>query len=342
MFYRFLLLFSFSFFFDLGSTNYAQTYTQQSFDSLSVRNKKINLYLIPVGSKKINRNITNQIGKPFQKARIIIESAVLPELKIGNRIKWNNPFADHKQFTKEMKLARNTYFERFEIEPNSIYFFIIPNYLSDSIQGYSIPGKSIAFITEKGIQNQNIVNLNLGSCLGLKFETDPLNVMSPIDTLGKVLNWEQTVHLREKLTSFSIYDDFENVSANNGLVPKFIWEANENGEIEFDANDPFSSLKQGELNNSYLVYRKVSNLLFKELFTVSNNSICAIHLISVLITISLTLYFRRRFNRTIEDSGFFKRVSIRFMKLILWGLFISIQIITFLAVDFYYYNSYLK
>jgi len=342
MFYRFLLLFSFSFFFDLGTTNYAQTYTQQSFDSLLVRNKKINLYLIPVGSKKINRNITNQIGKPFQKAKIIIESAVLPELKIGNRIKWNNPFADHKQFTKEMKLARNTYFERFEIEPNSIYFFIIPNYLSDSIQGYSIPGKSIAFITEKGIQNQNIVNLNLGACLGLKFETDSLNVMSPIDTLGKVLNWGQSVHLREKLTSFSIYDDFENVSANNGLVPKFLWEANENGEIEFDANDPFSSLKQGELNNSYLVYRKVSNLLFKELFTVSNNSICAIHLISILITISLTLYFRRRFNRTIEDSGFFKRVSIRFMKLILWGLFISIQIITFLAVDFYYDNSYLK
>jgi hypothetical protein len=30
------------------------------------------------------------------------------------------------------------------------------------------------------------------------------------------------------------------------------------------------------------------------------------------------------------------------MKLILWGLFISIQIITFLAVDFYYDNSYLK
>jgi hypothetical protein len=245
MFYRFLLLFSFSFFFDLGTTNYAQTYTQQSFDSLLVRDKKINLYLIPVGSKKINRNITNQIGKPFQKAKIIIESAVLPELKIGNRIKWNNPYADHKQFTNEMKLARNTYFERFEIEPNSIYFFIIPNYLSDSIQGYSIPGKSIAFITEKGIQNQNIVNLNLGACLGLKFDTDSLNVMRSIDTLGKVLNWGQSVHLREKLTSFSIYDDFENVSANNGLVPKFLWEANENGEIEFDANDPFSSLKQG-------------------------------------------------------------------------------------------------
>jgi hypothetical protein len=342
MFYRFLLLFFCYFLFDLGSTIYAQTYSQESFDSLSVRGKKINLYLIPVGSKKISRDITKQIGKPFQKAKITIESAVLPELKFGNRSNWNNPFADHKQFTKEMKQVRDAYFERFETEPNSIYFFIIPNYSSDSIQGYSIPGKSIAFITEKGIQNQNIVNLNLGACLGLKLEVDSLNVMSPIDTTDKVFDWGQCVRLREKLTSFSIYDDFENVSANNGLVPKFLWVANKNGEIEFDENNPFSSLKQGELNNSFLVYRKVSNPLFKELFIISSHSICAIHLISVLITITLTLYFRRRFNRAIENSGFFKRISIRFMKLILWGIFFSIQIVTFLAVDYYYDNSYLK
>ncbi|MFM7681728.1 MAG: hypothetical protein ACKO7P_03170, partial [Bacteroidota bacterium] len=297
MFNRFLFLFIFSFFCDLVSTNYAQTYTQQSFDSLNIRSKKINVYLIPIGTK-VNRTELSRIGTPFQKAKIFIESAVLPELKLEKRLSWNNPFADHKQFTKEMKLARNTYFERFQIESNSIYFFIIPKFLSDSIQGYTIPGKSIAFITEKGLQNQNTVNLNLGSCLGLKFETDSLNVMNSFEVPGKDLNWEQCVHLREKLTTFSIFDDFENVNANNGLVPKFIWEANEDGEIEFDSSDPFSSLKQGELNNSYLVYRKISNPLFKELFTISNNSICAIHLISVLISITVTLYFRRKFNRT--------------------------------------------
>ena len=103
MFYRFLLLVSCYFFLVLGSTNYAQTFTQESFDSINVRGKKINLYLIPVGSKKISRDITRQIGKPFQKAKITIESAVLPELRFGNRSNWNNPFADHKQFTKEMK-----------------------------------------------------------------------------------------------------------------------------------------------------------------------------------------------------------------------------------------------
>ncbi|MBM3184975.1 MAG: hypothetical protein FJZ67_01625 [Bacteroidetes bacterium] len=341
MFYRYLFLFIFSFFSGLSSSNYAQTYTQQSFDSLNIKSKKINVYLIPIGAK-VTRTEISRIGTPFQKAKIFIESAVLPELKLEKRLSWNNPFADHKQFTKEMKLARNTYFERFQIEPNSIYFFIIPEYLSDTIQGYTIPGKSIAFITEKGLQNQNTLNLNLGSCLGLKFETDSMNVMNSFDVPWKDLNWEQCVHLREKLTSFSIYDDFENVSAYNGLVPKFIWEVNEDGEIKFDSNDPFSSLKQGELNNSYLVYRKISNPFFKGLFTISNNSICAIHLISVLISITVTLYFRRRFNRTIENSGFVKRVSLRFLKLILWGIFISIQVVTFLAVDYYYDNQYLK
>lgn len=326
---------------NLGSDCLSQTYTNQSFDLLSVRERKINLYIVPIGSK-VSRDLVAHIGKPFHKAKIHIESAVLPELKSENLSSWNNPFLDHKQFTQEMKQVRNTYFERFDRDPNAIYFFIIPSFSSDSIQGYSIPGKSMAFLTEKGIRNQNVVNLNLGSSLGLKFETDSLNVMSPNDHLGKELNWEQCVQLREKLISFSIFDDFENVSTNNGLVTKLLWEADENGEILFDVKDPFSSIKQAELNNFYLVYRKVSNPLFKELFTISNYSICIIHLMSILFSITLTLYFRRKFNRRIENSGFFKRISIRFMKLILWILFFSIQIATFFAVDYYYDQSYLK
>lgn len=343
MFYRFLIyLVSFSFlFFEFGFNCYSQTYTKQFFDSLDVSNKKINLYLIPLDSK-INRKTSTQAGKAFQKAKIVIESAVLPEFKLKSKTKWNNPFSDHKQFTKEMKDVRNAYFEYFDRDPNGLYFFIIPSYLSDSIDGYSIPGKSIAFLTEKGLSNQNVVNLNLGTCLGLKFETDSLNIMNPFDTLGKELNWEQCVQLREKLTSFAIFDDFENVSTNNGLVAKFLWEANEDGEIEFDPSNPFSSLKKTELNNSYLVYRKVTNPFFKELFIFYGHSICAVHLISLGITISLTFYFRRRFNRVIENSGFFKRVSMRLMKLILWGVFFTIQIVTFLAVDYYYDSSYMK
>ena len=342
MFYKVLRLFFVSILFAaISSECFCQTYTQSSFDSLVVNNKKINLYLIPVGLK-INRSATSSIGKPFRKANITIEAAVLPELNFKKRTKWNNPFVDNKQFTKEMKQVRSDYFDRFERDPNGFYFFIIPNFLSDSIQGFSIQGKSIAFLTEKGIFNQNVVNLTIGTCLGLKGELDSINIMNPFDIERKELNWEQCVHLREKSTTFSIFDDFENVSTNNGLVAKFLWEANENGEIEFDLNHPFSSIKQGELSNSYLVYRKMSNPLFKELFIFSNQSICAIHLISVVITIILTLYFRRKFNRVIENSGFLKRVSLRFMKLILWILFFAIQIITFLAVDYYYENSFLR
>ena len=340
MFFRVLiLLFSTFLFTDLSC--FGKSLTKISFDSLNCQNKKISLYVIPIGSK-IDRNCVAQIGRPFRKAKIIFEPAVLPEFKFEKRSKWNNPFPDHNQFTEEMKQARNVYFDRFESDPNAIYFFIIPRYLSDSIQGYSIPGKSIAFISEKGILSQHVVNLNLGICLGLKLERDSLNTMNPGDSQRKELNWEQCIQLREQLTSFSIYDDFENVYTNNGLVSKFLWESNENGEFDFDPNDPFSFLKQAELNNSYLVYRKVSNPFFKELFTFSNHSICTIHIISLAITISVTLYFRKRFNRVIENSGFFKRLSMRFMKLILWTLFFSIQMTTFLAVDYYYDNSYLK
>ena len=325
------------FFFNKG---FSQTYNKFSFDSLHVSEKRINLYLIPIGTK-VDPAKTNKIGTVFKKAKLQINCVVLPEFKIFEKSEWNNPFSDHKQFTNQMKRARTSYFEGFQKDPSSIYFFVIPRFINDSIEGYSIPGKSVAFLTQNGICNSADINLILGSCLGLKFESDSLNIMNSRATEKTELSWEQCVQLRENPISCSFYDDYESVATNNGLVATFLWKTNAQGEIEFDKKNPFLSIRKGELRNTCLVYRKVTNPLFKELFLINRKPICAIHFIALVFSITFTFPLRKRLNLILETSGFFKRMSLRVLKLFVWISSIGIVIISFYVVDFYYENSFL-
>jgi hypothetical protein len=320
---------------------HSQKYTQFSFDSLSVSTKKVNLYVIPLGVK-VEKQRLREVGIPYQKAKLSVQTVLLPEFKTNFAIRWSNPNSDHKQFTKQMKRLRNSYFEQFDKDPNSIYCFVIPKFENDSILGFSIPGKSIAFITESGFTDLIELNQLIGSTLGLKFESDSSNIMSSINLPNKELSWEQCVRLRENPITFSYYDDFENISSNNGLVSTLIWTSDEQGNIDFDRKSPFSSFRTLPLKNTFLVYRKITNFWLKELFVLFGKSICAIHICSIIVAITLTLYFRKRFNLIIAKSGFFKRMSLRFMKLILWLLFFAIVIGTFLIVNYYYENSYLR
>jgi hypothetical protein len=318
----------------------SQSYSKFSFDSLHVSEKRVNLYLIPIGTK-IDRVKSKEIGSIFKKAKLEINCIVLPEFRISEKSEWNNPFSDHKQFTTQMKRARTSYFEGFQKDPSSIYFFVIPGFISDSIEGYSVLGKSVAFLTQDGIYNSSNTNRILGSCLGLKFESDSLNIMSPFNSGNKNLHWNQCVQLRENPISFSFYDDYENVSTNNGLVATFLWKTNSKGEIEFDIKNPFLSIKKGELRNTYLVYRKVTNPFFKELFVINQKPICAIHIIALLLSFMFTFPLRRKLNLILDTSGFFKRMSLRLLKLLIWISSIGIVIISFYVVDIYYENSFL-
>jgi len=166
---------------------HSQKYTQFSFDSLSVNTKKVNLYVIPLGVK-VEKQRLREVGIPYQKAKLSVQTVLLPEFKTNFAIRWRNPNLDHKQFTKQMKHLRNSYFEQFDKDPNSIYCFVIPKFENDSILGFSIPGKSIAFITESGFTDPNELNQLIGSSLGLKFETDSINIMSSINLPNKELS----------------------------------------------------------------------------------------------------------------------------------------------------------
>jgi hypothetical protein len=325
----------------LATQGFSQVLDKNSFDSLKVSKKKLNVYFIPIGTEVVRDQI-NAVGTIFSKAKLNLNSVVLPEFKVSEKSVWNNPFSDNKQFTKQMKRVRTAYFDRFQKDANSIYFFVIPGFSNDSILGFSIPGKSVAFLTEAGVNDFSSTNRLIGSCLGLKWESDSLNVMSSSGIQNKELTWEQCVHLREQPISFSFYDDYEHVATNNGLVATFLWRTNSKGKLEVDLRNPFSSIRSTEIRNSYLVYRKVTNPFFIELFVIYNEPICAIHLIAVVFALLFSFFIRRRINKTMLKSGFFKRISLRTMKFLVRGISVLIVVLTYYAVDYYYENSYLR
>ena len=112
-------------FFSFSLVLFSQSRNEFSFDSLNASEKKINLYLIPIGTT-IDRAKVGDFGIVFKKAKLNVNCSVLPEFNVSEKNKWNNPFPDHKQFTKQMKRVRTNYFDRFQKDPNSIYFFVIP------------------------------------------------------------------------------------------------------------------------------------------------------------------------------------------------------------------------
>ena len=111
----------------LATQGFSQVLDKNSFDSLKVSKKKLNVYFIPIGTEVVRDQI-NAVGTIFSKAKLNLNSVVLPEFKVSEKSVWNNPFSDNKQFTKQMKRVRTAYFDRFQKDANSIYFFVIPGF----------------------------------------------------------------------------------------------------------------------------------------------------------------------------------------------------------------------
>ena len=94
--------------------------------------------------------------------------------------------------------------------------------------------------------------------------------------------------------------------------------------------------------NHFYVYLDVSNPFFKPRFHVLGYHICLVHLLAVLLTLILQFFTFRTINRRMLDTRFFKRLSFRFAKLLVWGLAISSNIFAFYATEFYYTNYHMR
>ena len=310
------------------------------FDSLSFSTKKINVYIIPVGIK-LKRAELNLLPSYFQKAKIKLNPYLLAEFHAKSKEKWANPSSDGNRYTEQMKRIRDSYFSSFKNrEPNAFYIFIIPGFNNPTLNGFSIPTKGLMFVSSSpGGNLSSSIAEKLKNSFGIKPERD--SVAQKIDS-SLFLSWKQCIELRNSSIHFGIHDDYEFVRTNNGLVAYYFWEENQNKEISIDPLNPLKAVIRPFKTNIVYRYLDISNWFFKPKFSVFKKQICIAHLTGISITLILLLFFRRKINLKITKSPFIQRMSFRLVKLVIWGIGILLVYSSFLAVNYYYRNSYLK
>ena len=310
------------------------------FDSLSFTTKKINVYIIPIGIK-LNRAEVNLLPSYFHKAKIQLTPYILAEFNTKSKEKWANPSSDGNRYSEQMKTIRDSYFSSFKNrEPNAFYVFVIPGFNNPALSGFSIPTKGLMFISSSpsGNLSSSIAEEILHS-FGIKSEKDSV-AQERIPNL--FLSWKQCLELRKNPLHFGIHDDYEFVKTNNGLVAYYFWKENKNKEISIDSLNPLNAIIRPYKTNAVYRYLDISNWFFKPQFLVFQKQICIAHLTGISLTLILLLFFRRKINQKITKSAFIQRMSFRLVKLIIWGLAVLLVYSSFLVVNYYYKNSYLK
>ena len=310
------------------------------FDSLYFSIKKINVYIIPVGIK-LKRSEVNLLPSYFQKAKIQLKPYILADFNTKSKEKWANPSSDGNRYSEQMKTIRDSYFSSFKNrETNAFYIFLIPGFNNSALSGFSIPTKGMMFVSSSPSANlSSSIAKELLHSFGIKLEKDSV-AQDSIPNL--FLSWKQCLELRKNPLHFGIHDDYEFVRTNNGLVAYYFWEENENKEIRIDSLNPLKAIIRPFKTNTVYRYLDISNWFFKPQFLVFKKQICIAHLTGISLTLILLLFFRRKINLKITKSPFIQRMSFRLVKLVIWGIGILLVYSSFLAVNYYYRNSYLK
>jgi hypothetical protein len=303
------------------------------------KEKNINLYFIPIDCK-VDRNFFLKVNTSFSKAKIKISPFLLPAFNTEFEPVWDNPPKDSLRFSRQMRQLRDDYFKKLkERDPNGIFCFVIPEFRNDSIRGYGVNSKSIFFIS-KAIDSvfDARINFHIGFSLGLNSSKLPENVMNP-NFYGSELSWPQCWDLRNAPNSFSLYDDYEFIRTGNGLFAYYFWEQDKDGWFEVDSLKPFKSILRPQKYNHLVYYLKVDNFFFKPLFKFQGQRICLVHVLTLLLSLILIFLGVRRINKSLTESGFFKRQGFRLLKLVFWSSAALLVYSSFYIVEFVYDQS---
>jgi len=313
--------------FQLGASFYGRTQ-----DGLQAVSYQLNIVL----AKNQQSVDLRSIQATFQKAGIALDIQFQTRKNQDkDTCSWEFPEIGTNQFTRQQKELRDNDFPNgFPSDVKQLYLYCVP---ADTLQYFAIPHKSVGFI---GVKNGAISSMSVKKTLLVQFGVSP-KYMDSVGLNGQI-STVQLAELQSNLIPFRFSDDYENIQTSNGRVAYYFWEENPDGTFEVNPENPMEQFSHPFKQNHFYVYLDVSNPFFKPRFHVLGYHICLIHLLAVLLTLIVQFFTFRQINQRMLDTRFFKRLSFRFAKLLIWAIAISSNIFAFYATEFYYTNYHMR
>ena len=266
--------------------------------------------IVPLMDSDLNRDsLEAYINSIYSQANLSFLVRINPVFKsneIDLKELFDNPSATNDRFTKQMREFRDAYFEANpNADRNAYYIFIIPGFVNPKINGFMVQNKTIGFVKANGNGKMHLpIARQLGYGVGIlqnswlndgpKRGTSD-NLMD--ETGGTILNYFQWENLRHSCHSYSLYDNYEDVKTNSGLVAYYFWEEDKDGNIIMQSNDLLQSVKRPYKKNFISYHLNINDLFFKILFQIGNYFICLWHIIAFVMILLSTFLLRKRFNK---------------------------------------------
>lgn len=248
---------------------------------------------------------------------------------------WEFTSPSNLQFNRQQKELRDAQFPNGN--PNTLqvlYVFCVPG---DTTRYFAIPHKTVGFI---GTQNRCLSNWTFIRLLGTQFGLSEKELSSLQE--GNEIEPRIQAKITSNAIPFRFYDDYENILTSNGRVAFYFWKEDPDGTFDVNPENPLKNVTRPFKQNQFYVYLDVTNPFFKPRFQFLGYRICLIHLIAVFLSLICQFILFRKINKRMLESRFFKRLSWRIGKLVIWGFVLISNMLVFYATEFYYTNYHMK
>ena len=307
--------------------------------------KRETVIIVPLTKTTINKDsLAHYLNSIYAQAGLIFDieiQSIFNAKELESNI-LSNPSQSHDRYTDQMTAIRDFYFERNpSASKKANYIFIVDGFVNEALGGYMVRNKSIGYIKETELAEMHYtIARELGYGIGSLNDTwkengseegSTTNLMD--SNFGTDLTEKQWEAIRAGVNSYSIYDDYEDVQTNNGIIAFYFWKEDQEGNIIFTSTSLMSSINRPFKKNQYSVYLEIDNFFYYTVFTVFGQLISVLHILGFLVFLFLSILLRRKVIAKWR-TGLARYRIIRFsFRIINFAGFIVVYILLFLVIN---------
>lgn len=259
-------------------------------------------------------SVETRLNKIFRQANISIDLKVNPVFvhdEWKNVTLYDNPSDVYERYTNQMHDLRDAYLEAHpDLDKKTYYIFVIPGFENQTLRGFMLRNKGLGFVkSDKLGPFSRSLAYQLAHGMGslrASWEDEGPQKGSTSNLMdvpgGKQLRYSQWEKLRYLPHSYSLFDSYEDVRANNGFVAYYFWKEDQSGNIQLGNKDNLLKSIKRPYKKNYLSYHlDIDNFLFIPLFYLFGYMINLLHLLATVVLAVVIFYYGRKLGRKIKE-----------------------------------------